>query len=87
VKGESDWWDGQIGYRGTLDSKALILDGQMARRNVQKNSNFRKAYGWIRKKWMVTRPKKRTDLSGYTQADLDKVALRLKSTPEKDVGV
>jgi hypothetical protein len=59
----------------------------MARRNVQKNSNFRKAYGWIRKKWMVTRPKKRTDLSGYTQADLDKVALRLKSTPEKDVGV
>jgi hypothetical protein len=29
----------------------------------------------------------RTDLSGYTQADLDKVALRLKSTPEKDVGV
>jgi IS30 family transposase len=27
---------------------------------------------------------KRTDLSGYTQSDLDKIALRLKPTPEKN---
>jgi len=66
--------------------EALLAIVQMARRNVQKNSNFRKAYGWIRKKWMVTRPKKRTDLSGYTQADLDKVALRLNQCPRKTLG-
>ena len=42
---------------------------------------------WVDQEVDVPRPKKRTDLSGYTQADLDKVALRLKSTPEKDVGV
>jgi hypothetical protein len=88
VKGESDWWDGQIGYRGTLNRNSLVLHGQMARRNVRKNSNFRKAYGWIRKekKWMVTRPEKRTELSGYTQADHDKVALRLNQRPRKTLG-
>jgi IS30 family transposase len=30
---------------------------------------------------------KRTDLSGYSQSELDKVAARLKSTPPKDFGV
>jgi len=30
---------------------------------------------------------KRTDLSGYTQSQLDKIALRLKSTPAKNFGL
>lgn len=38
----SDWWDGQIEYRALSTATALVLDGQMARRNVQKNSDLRK---------------------------------------------
>jgi len=53
VKRESDWWQGQIEYRGALDRNALVLDGQMARRNVQKNSYLRELQLLSLQKWLI----------------------------------